>query len=196
MQQRGIERVSQLLDAAAALIDEKGIDELTTSEVATRSGSSVGVVYRYFPNIQELLRALAARNLEKYTERVFETMTEEPTEWLAALDATIDAYIDLMRTEPGFRALRFGDVIAERFIEPTTSNNAILATAFSTLLVRKYGVAPSDDLVFDIEVAVEIADGLLHRAFRFDPRGEDRFIDRMRVIVREQLNAHRLGGRA
>ena len=70
VQQRSTERITSLLDAAAHLIDQNGIDGLTTSDVATRSGSSVGVVYRYFPNIQSLLRALAMRNLERLTARI------------------------------------------------------------------------------------------------------------------------------
>jgi AcrR family transcriptional regulator len=57
IQQRSSERITLLLDTAASLIDENGIDKLTTSDVAARSRSSVGVVYRYFPNIQSLLRA-------------------------------------------------------------------------------------------------------------------------------------------
>ena len=70
VQQRSTERITSLLDAAAHLIDQNGIDGLTTSDVATRSGSSVGVVYRYFPNIQSLLRALAIRNLERFIDRI------------------------------------------------------------------------------------------------------------------------------
>ena len=65
VQQRSAERITLLLDAAATLIDDSGIDGVTTSAVAKRSSSSVGVVYRYFPNIQALLRSLAARNMER-----------------------------------------------------------------------------------------------------------------------------------
>ncbi|MBR22507.1 MAG: hypothetical protein CMF57_08735 [Leifsonia sp.] len=48
IQRRSSERIELLLDAAAALIDDHGIDGVTTSAVAKRSASSVGVVYRYF----------------------------------------------------------------------------------------------------------------------------------------------------
>ena len=105
VQQRSVDRVTHLLDAAADLIDERGIDGLTTSDVATRSASSVGVVYRYFPNIQSLLRALAARNMEKFITRIFGAMTDSTDEWMVALDSAIDTYVDLCRNEPGFRAL-------------------------------------------------------------------------------------------
>lgn len=190
VQQRSTERITSLLDAAAELIDSHGIDGLTTSDVATRSASSVGVVYRYFPNIQSLLRALAARNMERFTERLFGSMTDTADNWQAAMDRAIDHYVDLNRNEPGFRALGFGDVIDKRFIQPEVSNNTVLARAFGGLLTEKYGVTPSDELSFDLEIIVEIADALLHRAFVYEKNGDDRFISKLRTIVYDYMAPH------
>jgi AcrR family transcriptional regulator len=191
VQQRSADRITNLLDTAAALIDERGIDGLTTSDVAVASGSSVGVVYRYFPNIQSLLTALAARNLQRFTERVFGDSAGAPSSWTAAMNSAIDAYVDLCRHEPGFRALGFGDVIARRVLKPEVdSNNAALARAFNQLLVEQCGLQPSDELTFDIEVAIEISDALLNRAFQTDPAGDIRFIDKLRVIVDEYMAPH------
>lgn len=190
VQQRGARRIQLLLDVAAELIDEKGIDALTTSDVAVRSGSSVGVVYRYFPNIQSLLRSLAARNMEKFGQQVFSSLDPDPRGWLATIDSTIDAYVDLMRTEPGFRQLCFGDVIDKRFIEPEISNNAVLVRGFSDMLERKYGVVPSDALSFDLEVIVEIADALIDRAFMYSKDGDMRFIERLRALAHRTLDRH------
>ena len=43
VQQRSADRITNLLDAAADLIDERGIDGLTTSDVATRSRDGASV---------------------------------------------------------------------------------------------------------------------------------------------------------
>lgn len=190
VQQRSSDRISSLLDAAAWLIDDHGIDGLTTSDVASRSGSSVGVVYRYFPNIQSLLRGLAARNMERFTDRIQSAMASTELGFLDALDATIDIYIDLVRTEPGFRALRFGDIIDERFIQPEITNNSVLAAEFSELYATRWGLTPSDDLSFDFEVIIEVADAMLHRAFVYDREGDERFIRRLRELVRESMSRH------
>ncbi|CAN5161623.1 TetR family transcriptional regulator [soil metagenome] len=190
VQQRSTERITSLLDAAAALIDQNGIDGLTTSDVATRSGSSVGVVYRYFPNIQSLLRALASRNMEKFTNRLFGAMTEQPEGWMEAMNAAIDGYVELLRNEPGFRALGFGDVIDKRFIQPDQANNSVLAKQFNELFTRKYGLVPSDELSLDLEIIIEIADALLHRAFLYERQGDERFIEKLRTIVFEYMSKH------
>jgi AcrR family transcriptional regulator len=192
VQQRSADRITNLLDAAADLIDEHGIDGLTTSDVASRSGSSVGVVYRYFPNIQSLLRALAARNMQKFTNRIFGPTTEHPDDWMTAMNAAIDAYVDLLRTEPGFRALGFGDVIDKRFVQPELSNNSVLARQFTELFTTRYGLTPSEDLSIDLEVIIEISDALLHRAFLYERQGDERYIAKLRGIVYDYMGRHQV----
>lgn len=190
VQQRGADRIAALLDTAAALIDEHGIDGLTTTMVAARSGSSVGVVYRYYPNIQFLLRALASRNMERFTARVFGPGSAESGDWHTVMDAAIAAYVELNRTEPGFRILGFGAVIDKRFIERGVNNNSVLAKAFADMFVEHYDVTPSAQLSHDFEVIVEIADALLHRAFLDDPRGDERFITTLRSVIGDFMAEH------
>src|SRR6201996_4697335 len=190
VQQRSAQRVAHLLDTAAALIDEAGIDALTTSDVAARSDSSVGVVYRYFPNIQSLLPTLAARNLERFTQTIFDALGSDAVEWRESVDVTIDTFIEFNRSEPGFRALRFGDIIDDRFLEPEFSNNGVFARALVGLLSEKYGFTPNDQIVFDIEVAIEVGDALLQRAFLLDKQGDQRFIDAARELANGYLANH------
>jgi len=190
VQQRSAQRVAHLLDTAAALIDELGIDALTTSDVAARSESSVGVVYRYFPNIQSLLRALAARNLARFTESIYDALGSDAVEWRQTVDIAIDTFIEFNRSEPGFRALRFGDIIDDRFLEPEFSNNGVLARALVGLLSEKYGFTPNDEVLFDIEVAIEVGDALLQRAFLLDRQGDQRFIDAARRLSNQYLRDH------
>jgi AcrR family transcriptional regulator len=196
VQQRSAQRVTALLDAAAALIDESGIDGLTTSEVAARADSSVGVVYRYYPNIQSLLRALAARNLLRFTEAIYDALGVDPVGWRQTVDIAIDTFIEFHRSELGFRALRFGDIIDERFLEPEFSNNGVLARALVGLLADKYGFTTDEQILFDVEVAIEVADALLQRAFINDRQGDQRFIDRAREIANASLEGRVFPGTA
>lgn len=191
IQKRSSDRITRLLDAAAGLIDEKGIDGLTTSNVAARSNSSVGVVYRYFPNIQSLLRALAARNLERFVAGAFGEDSAEPTQWLERLDEPFDQYIQMARQEPGFRSLRFGTIIDERFVNgDENANDDLVAEIIAVLRRRFVGLELSDELQFDIEVTIEACTALMNRAFHDDPQGDLRFVDRARRIARDLLTPH------
>lgn len=190
VQQRSAERITALLDAAAELIDQGGIDGLTTSDVATRSASSVGVVYRYFPNIQSLLKALSARNAERFAARIQSALPSFPQTVDGAMEAVIESYVDLARTEPGFRALRFGDVIDDRFLDGVPRGISTLPELFLSIVVERRGLTPSPELAFDLEVLVEIGDALMARAFRDDPKGDERYIAKLREIASEYIHRY------
>jgi AcrR family transcriptional regulator len=60
-QERGRVRVEKLLDAAAAVIANTGVDAATTNAIAAQAETSVGSLYQFFPNKEAIVDALAAR---------------------------------------------------------------------------------------------------------------------------------------
>lgn len=83
---RAEERVQRLLDAAFALIDEKGTTEFTIQEVVDRSGQSLRGFYQYFEGKDELLFALLEESIEEALADLGE-VAESETEPLARLRA-------------------------------------------------------------------------------------------------------------
>lgn len=67
-QARSRARFDGILDAAAALIGERGLDPVTMTDVADRAGMSVTALYRYFPNKASVVRELALRTFAHDTE--------------------------------------------------------------------------------------------------------------------------------
>ena len=58
---RGKDRVAALMEAAAAVIAERGFESATMAEIASRAGAQIGSLYRFFPNKEVLADALAHR---------------------------------------------------------------------------------------------------------------------------------------
>ena len=173
VQQRSAQRVAHLLDTAAALIDELGIDALTTSDVAARSDSSVGVVYRYFPNIQSLLRALAARNLARFTEAIYDALGVGFG--AVAADASTSRSTRSSNStapSPGFARCVSATSSTTGSSTRSSATTACFARALVGLLAEKYDFTPNEEAVFDVEVAIEIGDALLQRAFLLDKQGD------------------------
>jgi AcrR family transcriptional regulator len=59
-QNRGKMRVEALLDAAEAVIADRGYDAATMTEIAERAGASIGSLYQYFPTkaaVADMLRS-------------------------------------------------------------------------------------------------------------------------------------------
>lgn len=61
LQARSTRTVDVLLEAAARVLEERGLAGYTTNAVAERSGVSVGSLYQYFPNKDALMSALVLR---------------------------------------------------------------------------------------------------------------------------------------
>src|SRR5262245_47596570 len=112
VQGRSVARVARMLDTCAELIDEVGYDGLTTTLLAERAGVAIGTVYQFCPDKRAVVAALTMRNVEAYVRRLSDRMSGTGmSEWVDAVDAALDEYIDMHRHIPGFRTLHFGDVI-------------------------------------------------------------------------------------
>ncbi|WP_162932099.1 TetR/AcrR family transcriptional regulator [Solimonas sp. K1W22B-7] len=61
-QQRSRDMVATLLDAAARVVVERGLDNLTTNHVAEAAGVSIGSLYQYFDDKDALIEALMQRH--------------------------------------------------------------------------------------------------------------------------------------
>jgi AcrR family transcriptional regulator len=61
LQERSRETVAVILEAAARVLEERGLEGYNTNAVAARGGISVGSVYQYFPNKDALTLALITR---------------------------------------------------------------------------------------------------------------------------------------
>jgi AcrR family transcriptional regulator len=60
-QTRGVETCERILDAAARLLGEVGIERLSTNLVCERAGLTPPALYRYFPNKYAILAELGMR---------------------------------------------------------------------------------------------------------------------------------------
>lgn len=71
-QRRGEARVEAILVAAAELFEERGVEAVTMSDVAARSATAFGSLYRFFPSKEALSDAL----LQRYAQHTFERLED------------------------------------------------------------------------------------------------------------------------
>ena len=184
VQARSAQRVGVLLDTTAALVDEGGLHAVTTKRVADRSGMSIGSVYRFFPDGLSLLRALAARNRDHYMRRIDTLLRAAPPAAVPELvDAAVDELVAMHRHEPGFRALRFGDVI-DRSLTDAHGSEGPFAAGVRDLLVRHAGTPEAPLLALQVRTAAAMCDGIIAAAFTMDRSGDAWMIDRCKALLR------------
>lgn len=76
-QARSRETMTQILDAAARILENKTFEELTLSEVVQQAGTSVGAFYGRFKDKEGLLHALDERFFEEF-ERGVQALLSHP----------------------------------------------------------------------------------------------------------------------
>src|SRR3954469_2103875 len=93
---RAEQRVQRFLDAAFALIDEKGSTEFTIQEVIDRSKQSLRAFYQYFDGKDELLLALFEETVREATDDLTAVMesSSEPLEQLRAFTIRLHEWCD------------------------------------------------------------------------------------------------------
>ncbi len=104
-QARGQRRVEAILDAAAALIAERGIGSLTVHGVAKRAGTSIGSMYHFFPDLDAVIAGLAERHLRGLAPLLTALAGRPPREWArmsaaGTVDAIVTPIFDYLRRHP------------------------------------------------------------------------------------------------
>lgn len=90
--------VDGIVDAALSLLDDEGIDDLTTTKVARRLGVSQPALYSHVTNLDELRSAVAARGAEELSGLVREAVGGKVRDH--ALRAMAHAYRGYVRAHP------------------------------------------------------------------------------------------------
>ncbi len=113
-QARSQQRVDLVLDTAAELFAETGYESTTTNAIAERAGVSIGSLYRYFPDKDAIVRALASRYLEQVRAIYDEVFTDDVI-YLplpVVLDRLIDPFVALHTTFPAYKHMLLGSDVS------------------------------------------------------------------------------------
>jgi AcrR family transcriptional regulator len=107
-----------LLDAAEALLAQRGAARLGLRDVARSAGVSHAAPYHHFAGLPELLTALAERSFQQLGAAMQAGVDAHPGDAREQLLAIATAYVDFARRRPARFRLMFGPVLASRHQHP------------------------------------------------------------------------------
>jgi len=185
-QARSSETVKTILDAASSLLATLPFEQVTTSRIAEAAGLSVGALYRFYNDKQEIYDAIAVRELAEFREQIEKTVHARHLLFSPrkSLDRILDAYIAFLDARPHFRVLALGRHISEQTREnqsdPETGPGGIL----QDLLVKKFGVKPGKRLQLRIRIAAEVGDRLIAYAYnQATPKERAEAVDELKDLL-------------
>ena len=116
---RAAQRVQRFLDAAQAIITEKGSTDFTVQEVVDRSRQSLRSFYLQFDGKHELLLALFEDALSRAANQI-RAATSGQEEPLARLKVAIELLFELSRPDPSAKRPLFTDFAPQLLISHPT----------------------------------------------------------------------------
>jgi AcrR family transcriptional regulator len=194
VQERSRQTVTRILDAAAAIADEQGVDAATTRAIADRAGVSYPSLYRFFADRDAILDELLERHCAELDARCIEAeQTWEITSAAELINNEFDLHVLYYRLHPGSARLWMGGRTSGTVTKHVRARMKTLADRIHRILVGAQ-LIPADTDPRSMLVAVEMADRVLELSFRDNtdagPDGDGADFDQEILdIGRRALNA-------
>jgi AcrR family transcriptional regulator len=199
VQTRSQQTVQRVLDAASTLLQQSSLEAITTTRIAAEAGLSIGALYRFFPDKQSIIDAIAVRHVEQFKgkletgvmktiEREFANLaTFDPA---VVLDSVVDAYIVYLDEHPDFRTISFGRHISRATKEREASPDVGLPAILKNFMLQRLGIENSPQLDLRLRVVSEAGERLIAYAYEQSGREErDRVIAEMKRMLAGYLFA-------
>lgn len=190
VQERSQETVSRVLAAAGRLLGRGvAVEALTTAQIAGEAGLSVGALYRFFPDKQAIVDAIALRHMEVFQEglagRIMQDFPGTPADFLASV---VDAFAGYLLENPDFRTVAYGAPGGSRAISrpllEAQAGSGEIAGMVRDFLSTMFGVAVDGDFLFRLRIATEIGDRLIaHAMAQPDAPARARVLDEAKQII-------------
>jgi AcrR family transcriptional regulator len=87
----------RIVEAATTCLDRAGLAKTSLSDVAAEAGVTRQTVYRYFPGLKDILRAVALAGVEEFAGRMERHLATFGT----AAEAAVESVVFAVRTLPG-----------------------------------------------------------------------------------------------
>ena len=162
LQERSRATYEAILAAAATLLEEVGIDSLSTNLICARANLTPPALYRYFPNKYALLRELGIRLMQVQDQVVFDWIAEvglAPTTLEEAFQrdfAVQKRVVEVTRAQPASlwiaRAMRAVPMLRE---VRTQSREKIVEAVFGTMRPN-YSETSDEQLRLGVRLNVEL----------------------------------------
>ncbi|MEV0264601.1 TetR/AcrR family transcriptional regulator [Streptomyces sp. NPDC050617] len=191
VQRRGVERRRAIVDAAEALLAERGYEAATLKAIGERAGIPIASVYHYFSDRHQVDAEILRRHVDelgKVFTAVLHSSAPTPRTLREAVDALVDPVLAHFRRHPSCTELWFAgrhDMLVE-LVRAFDEEQA--RRAWEYLVERNLVAADTPRLV--LLLAFEVGNRFLDVAFRRSPAGDDAVIDEARGCLAAYLGTY------
>ena len=150
LQTRARKTVGFILDAAAYILAERGLEGFTTNHIADKAGVNISSLYQYFPNKLAILEALQARHIA--------VPDDNYAQWIARLEglsleeivrSIVDLAVELHAANPAMHRL-FLNTLPRRTRHPREDFETERIARLAEILLPKSRTSKNPDMMLFI----------------------------------------------
>ncbi len=189
-QERSRRRVEGLLDAAARLVVEHGVEAVTTRGIAEAAGAPVASLYQYFSDKEDVMLALAQRDMDEMDAQVADDLAAiEELSVATLVRTTMRAFVSVYHRRPAFVEIYLRgrtNLAVHRF---GREHNARIAETLRAFALEA-GLARADLPVPAALLAVEVGDRVFQLAFEDSLDGDEAMVEEGIALVTAYLERY------
>ena len=180
VQERSQETVERIFKATAELLGKAPLEEITTSLIARKAGVSVGALYRFFPDKQTIIDAIAVKYVEEFRASLEGRFSEIGlADGPGFLSAVIDAFAGFLDAHPDFRTIAFGRHVSAATRKRQTEPDATGAGLVKRFMIESLGMSNLSELDLRLRIAIETGERLFAYAY------EQASVEKRRQVIEE-----------
>ncbi len=184
-QARSRQRVNQILDAAAQVFEEVGYDAASTELIATRAQTSIGSLYRFFPDKSAILYALAERYANQMQALVEAGMNASTVHQPMAqvVGDLIEAFDHFYTRQPGCRVVMLQSRISTEIQAVNQRADRAIVEQIDAFFEWRQPRMPSEHRKLVALISVEIAGALQLLSLDQDDQRRQQIVDETKHVL-------------
>ena len=200
VQSRSFQTVMRIVDAASSLLRTTPLDDVTTTRIAAEADLSVGALYRFFPDKQSIIDAVAVRHVGDFRSllrahrhahrRKPVRRISPPSIPPSSSTASSTPTSPICSQHPDFRAISFGRHISAATHEREASPHTGLPLLLKNFMLERLGIPNTPELDLKLRVVSEAGERLIAYAFE-QPTDDER--NRIVAEMKKMLAAYLFG---
>lgn len=181
-QERAKRTYEAILDSAAVLLVDVGVERISTNLIAEKAGITVPALYRYFPNKYSVLHALGAVLMDRQNEvcqKWFDAHAEssDPLQLLGSVGELLrDTYTVTRDQTGGLEIIQSLRAVAP-LQELRLTSHAIVAEQLATAVAEVMANEVTDKLALAARVSVDMGYAIVEMALEDDRLPSDQVIE-------------------
>lgn len=188
-QARSKRRYAAIVDAAALLFADHGFEATTTEAIAAAAETSIGSVYRFFPDKRAIFRAVAERAMarvdELFAERIVASITE--LEWHELLGRAIAVFTHLHEHDPASRALLANTQLYDEYQEADEAQLRRITDVTEGIIGLWAPTLDAETRAVVATMVVETIFGIIVLGQRQSPARREAMVEHLELMLRRYL---------